>query len=233
MKGKKKIYWDACIFLAWLQNEPCKPGVMEGIEETVRQVHNNEVILFTSIMTQTEVLESKMSKAAGTKFENLFKRRNVLWVNHDPRVGRLSHDIRDYYAQRGINISQADSVHLASAILYEADEVHTLDGSGKRKRHADLLPLNGNVAGHKLKIMEPYVVQLSLAALLSSEEKQEEKPKRGKIDEGQAPNASTPEVSRGGIRPVKSQATEPAAEANPVTATTEASEPQAEHSEEE
>ena len=161
MKGKEKIYWDACIFLAWLQDEPGDPGVMEGIEEAVRQVQNNEAILITSIMTQTEVLESKMPKEAQLKFENLFKRRNVLWINHDTRVGKLSHDIRDHYDQQSIKISSADSVHLASAILYEASVFYTLDGSGKKKR-GYLLPLDGNVAGHKLAIKKPYKSQLSL-----------------------------------------------------------------------
>lgn len=171
MKGRLKVYWDACIFLAWLKNEPCEPGVMEGIEATVQQVHDNEAILFTSIMTQTEVLDSTLPKEAQTKFGNLFKRRNVTWVNHDPPVGKLSHDIRDYYNRKGIKLTSADTVHLASAILYEADEFHTLDGSGKRKRKTDLLTLNGNVAGHKLLIKEPKLSQLSLLAQISKEEK--------------------------------------------------------------
>jgi hypothetical protein len=159
--GKEKIYWDACIFLAWLKDESGDPGVMEGIEDTGQQVNNNKAVLMTSIITQSEVLASKMPKTAQTKFDNLFKRRNVQWINHDTRVGKLSHDIRDYYAQRSINLSTPDSVHLASAILYEADVFYTLDGSGKKKRGC-LLPLDGKVAGHKLRIKKPYKSQLSL-----------------------------------------------------------------------
>lgn len=98
---------------------------------------------------------------AQTKFENVFKRRNVVWINHDTRIGKLSHDIRDYYAKRNIKLTSPDSVHLASAVLYQADLFYTLDGSGKKKR-GHLLPLDGNVAGHKLKIAKPYKSQLSL-----------------------------------------------------------------------
>ena len=159
--GRAIIYWDACIFLTWLKNEPCEPGVMEGIEETVRRVHNNQEILTTSIITQTEVLESRLTKDASTIFENIFKRKNVEWINHDSRVGKLSHFIRDYYDQKSIKLSTPDCVHLASAILYGASVFYTLDGSGKKKR-GHLLPLNGNVAGHKLKIEKPYNKQLSL-----------------------------------------------------------------------
>jgi len=155
------IYWDACIFLAWLQNDQLDPGVMEGIEETAKLVANNQAILVTSIMTRTEVLDSRMPKVAQDKFDNLFKRRNVEWINHDERVSKLSHDIRDHYDQRGVKLSSADSVHLASAIIYEADVFYTLDGSGKKKK-GKLLPLNGNVAGHRLRIEKPYQKQLSL-----------------------------------------------------------------------
>src|SRR5437870_6015599 len=173
MKADKEIiYWDACIFLAWLKDEPCEAGVMEGIEDTVKRVNDNEVVLVTSVMTQTEVLESKMPKEAQTKFDNVFKRRNVQWINHDTRVGKLSHDIRDYYAQRTISLSSPDSVHLASAILYRADVFYTLDGSGKKKR-GHLLPLDGNVAGHKLKIAKPYKSQLSLKLVPASPKQKE------------------------------------------------------------
>jgi len=156
-----RFHWDACIFLAWLADESCEPGVMEGIEDTVRRVNDNEVVLVTSVMTQTEVLESRMTPDAQVKFENVFKRRNVIWINHDTRVGKLSHDIRSYYDQRGIKISSPDSVHLASALIYDVDVLYTLDGSGKKKR-GHLLPLDGNVAGRKLKIAKPYKSQLSL-----------------------------------------------------------------------
>lgn len=176
MPGKRKLYWDSCIFLAWLQNEACEPGVMEGIEEAVRQVHDNEAVLFTSIVTQSEVLEGTLSKEAQEKFDNLFKRKNVVWVNHDTRVGKLSHDIRNYYNERDIKIEVPDSVHLASAILYEADELQTLDGSGKRKRKSDLLSLNGKVAGkYKLTIKQPYAKQMSLLAQIPREEKKAKK----------------------------------------------------------
>ena len=66
--AKEIIYWDACVFLAWLQNEPLDPGVMEGIEETAKRVTSDEAILATSIMTRTEVLDSRMDKKGTESF---------------------------------------------------------------------------------------------------------------------------------------------------------------------
>lgn len=159
--GKKIIDWDSCIFLAWLQEEKHEVGVMEGIEEVVRKVHNNEVILITSQITNIEVLESRLSLEAQQKWKDVFNRRNCQMVDITPRISEKSHFIRNYYDQRGIKLSTQDSIQLATAIIYKAVEFHTLDGSGK-KRNGDILPLNGNVAGHNLKICVPYAEQGNL-----------------------------------------------------------------------
>lgn len=159
--GKKIIGWDSCIFLAWLQDEKREIGVMEGIEEVVRKIHSNEVILLTSQMTKIEVLEGRLTSDAQKKFEGVFNRRNCQMVDITSRVSEKSHFIRNYYDQKGIKLSSPDCIHLATAIIHNADEFHTLDGSG-RKRNGDLIPLNGNVAGHKLKICVPYAGQGSL-----------------------------------------------------------------------
>lgn len=159
--GKKKIYWDTCIFLAWLKEEKNEIGVMEGIEEVVRKIHNNEIILITSQITYIEVLQSRLDSDAQKKWKDIFNRRNYQMGDVTPKVGEKSHFIRDYYDQKGIKLSTQDSIQLATAIIYGADEFHTLDGSGK-PRNGDLIPLNGNVAGHKLKICVPYAEQGSL-----------------------------------------------------------------------
>jgi len=153
-------YWDACIFLAWLHDDWAGvPGVMEGIEEIAKEVHENRAVLFTSVVTKTEVLEHRLKPRAKEMFTRLFMRHNVSYVNHDERVGDLSHAIRDHYAGKPeperVVYGTQDCIHLATAILYEADCFYTLDGAGPRKRKADLLLLNGNVMGHALKIAMP------------------------------------------------------------------------------
>lgn len=163
LTGKKIIAWDSCIFLAWLQDEKREFGVMEGIEEVVRKIHGGEVVLVTSQVTNIEVLESRLSSEAQKKWKEIFNRRNCQMIDLNPRVSEKAAFIRDYYDQRGIKLSVPDSVQLATAIIFAAEEFHTFDGSGK-KRNGDLLPLNGNVAGHKLKICVPYAEQGSLLA---------------------------------------------------------------------
>jgi predicted nucleic acid-binding protein len=163
MPTKPAIYWDACIFLAWLHDETNHaPGVMEGIEQMVKDVNGGQIRLFTSVMTKTEVLECRLTKKAQETFANVFKRTNVSMIAQDERIADRSHAIRNHYDQKGIRLSSIDCVHLATAIIYKADVFYTTDGGGKRARRNDLLPLNGNVAGYPLVIMMPFAKQGSL-----------------------------------------------------------------------
>ncbi|MGH9898498.1 MAG: type II toxin-antitoxin system VapC family toxin [Pyrinomonadaceae bacterium] len=161
--GKRKIYWDACVFLAWLNNEPqIDISVTEGMEKVVKLVDANKVTLMTSVVTRTELLDNRMSAEVKTNFDSLFNRRNVVMITLDLRISDLSHEIRDYYDRQGIKLGTSDCQHLATAILYMADEFHTLDGSGKKKK-GKLLPLNGIVAGkYKLRICQPNAEQDTL-----------------------------------------------------------------------
>ena len=155
-KQKQKIYWDNCIFIAWIHDEPLDVSIMAGIEDVVKQVDNKEITLMTSVVTRTELLESKMNSAAKKKCDDLFNRRNVVMINLDRRISDLSHEIRSYYDRKGVILGTADCQHVATAILYEADEFHTLDGSGKKKKGTILQTLTGKIAGkYLLNILVP------------------------------------------------------------------------------
>lgn len=162
--AKKLIYWDTCIFLAWLKNEPNKLSVVEGMEETAKAVDNKRVHLVTSVVTITEVLEGRLTAEQSKLFQKFFYRKNVHRINLDIRIATLSHEIRNYYDQQSILLGTPDCQHLATAIINNVDEFHTLDGSGKNsKKKGKLIPLSGIVAGkYKLKICEPYAKQGSL-----------------------------------------------------------------------
>jgi hypothetical protein len=53
-------------------------------------------------------------------------------------------------------IKTPDAIHLATAILYDVDEMHTMDGWHEDGKRDGLLALTGNVAEYKLWITEPY-----------------------------------------------------------------------------
>ena len=149
--SKPTYYWDACIFLAWLQDEVRAPGEMDGVSEVASVVSRGEANLVTSVMTRTEVLESSLTAAARRKFDEIFKRSNIYQLDVTQSVSSVAHEIRDHYHRIGRNVKTPDATHLATAITHKVTEFQTFDNK--------MLNLNGNVAGYPLSICKPNAIQ--------------------------------------------------------------------------
>lgn len=157
--GSRKIYWDTTCWLAWLGDERAiwPASLITGLEDVVFAVEVNEIVLFTSSMTRGEVFMGRLDLEQKTKFTLLLRRRNVREISADPRVMDRASAIREYHSARGVKVMTPDATHLATAVLYRADEFHTMDGlrkGGSKKR--GLLKLSGDVGGYNLKIVHPY-----------------------------------------------------------------------------
>lgn len=208
--SRKLYYWDVCAFIAWLNGgQGHAKEVIAGLDEIAKEITENRAVLCTSVTTYTEILEGKLTPEQIVRLQNLFKRKNVTAINIDSRIAQMASEIRNYYNQRGINIKTPDAQHLASAIIYKADEFDTLDGDGDRQRPSDLLRLNGNVAGHPLHIRVPTAMQGSLLAGVGPMEM--DAPKTGgeggnKEKKDIEPSAA--EIQGSGIGHSKSEATE-------------------------
>jgi hypothetical protein len=129
MAGANPLYyWDTCLFLAWINDEQRKTG-----------------------------LQSNLPVGIAPLFIDLLKRLSKVGV--DSKIAGLAHDLRNYYSERadqydGKTLCVPDAIHLATAILYRVDEFHTFDEKGS-SRSLGLLPLSGDVGGHRLKICKP------------------------------------------------------------------------------
>jgi len=159
------IYWDSCIFIAWLKDEKRPGNEMDGVYECVEDVEKGKIRLITSVMTRTEVLEANLTDEVRNKYVNLLKRRNVQSIDQDLRVADLSRKIREYYnEQKKIDglpgISSPDAIHLATAVHYRATAFYTFDDGKKGSR--GLLSLDGNVAGFPLAVCKPRIRQYRL-----------------------------------------------------------------------
>jgi predicted nucleic acid-binding protein len=150
-------YWDTCLFLAWIKDEQRPSGEMDGVREVIERSKRREARIITSVLTAVEVLHSRLPVGMDRLFDGLMKRINRIGI--DAKVASLAHDIRDHYMARaaefgGKTLSTPDAIHLATAILYRADEFHTFDNDGSAKS-LGLIPLSGNVGGHRLTICKP------------------------------------------------------------------------------
>jgi predicted nucleic acid-binding protein len=158
MAGSEPVYyWDTCLFLAWIKDEQRASGEMAGVREVIERAKRREVKLITSVLTSVEVLQARLPVGMDTLFNGLLKRINRLGM--DSKCASLAHDLRNYYASRasehdGKILSLPDAIHLATAILYRADEFHTFDNRGNKK-WLGLIPLSNNVGENRLKICKP------------------------------------------------------------------------------
>lgn len=163
MVGTRPIfYWDTCVFLAWLKDEQTrKPGEMEGVQEVLARFKRREVVLMTSVITVVEACNARIPAPVVGQFADVMQRPNFSRIAVDIRVAKIARDIRDYYLLKpekhgGKTLSVPDSIHIASAILYRATEMHTFDGRDSNKYESlGLLPLSGDIAEYKLKICMP------------------------------------------------------------------------------
>jgi predicted nucleic acid-binding protein len=156
MTGKNIIYWDSCIFIAWLKNEPRNdPNDLLGIEKLVTLFEMGQIDIATSAITFIEVLQNETGLAEFEKFRQLFSRRNIFLVDVDRKIAELSHDIRNYYRQfNSKTLSTPDCIHLATAIIFQCSEFYTFDGESNYP--GKLLTLEKPIAGeYDLNILKP------------------------------------------------------------------------------
>ena len=141
-------YWDTCIFITWLKNENTTPGLLDGINEVIKSVEKKESNIITSVITYTEMLHCKFSDDNYRKFEDIFKRPNIIACETTENIAKIAGEIRNYYRNRP---NTPDAIHLATAITFEVEELHTSDGSGKK---SGLISYNGKVASkYNIKIV--------------------------------------------------------------------------------
>jgi predicted nucleic acid-binding protein len=155
--GKPSIYWDTAVWLAWLLGESHWPDtVLVGIADVVAQLEAGKLNLFTSSITRSEIFQGRLSQEQKQKWSDVMRRSDVHAVAADDRVNDRSSAIREYHQARGMKIATPDGIHLATAVLYKADEFQTMDGLQKNGTTRRVLSLNGDVGGYPLFVTHPY-----------------------------------------------------------------------------
>jgi len=144
---KSKYYWDTSVFLAWLQDEVRAPAEMEGLAEIASMIDRQGAVLITSVVTKTEVLQSNLDAKACAAFNEIFKRSNFQLCDVTEAISDLASEIRDHCRHDGRKLKTPDALHLATAITYKVNEMHTFDDK--------LLILDGSSTGHSLVIRKP------------------------------------------------------------------------------
>jgi predicted nucleic acid-binding protein len=148
----RKIYWDACVWIALISGES---GRVERCESIVHLAQAGDFQIWTSSLTLAEVFKHRVgphgAALAADKddaFEAFLLQDFVFEAQVDHAVGVYAKKLLRQYAPLK---KPADAVHLATALMNNLNEFHTFDG-------ANLIPLSEKVFradGAPLLIREP------------------------------------------------------------------------------
>lgn len=131
---------------------------LAALKEMETLFDDGEIYIFTPSITLIEVLACKLSPEEEARFQSLLLRSNMEVVSVTRRIANIAREIRSHYRANGDEIAVADSIHIATAIHFEATALHTYDGCGKRTRKTDLLKLAVPIIGkYDLLICKPEV----------------------------------------------------------------------------
>ena len=149
----ESVYWDTCIYIAWLMDENRPNHEMDGVHESAKKIKEGKQKLICSPIVTAQIYKIKMGQQVMAIFDRFLKRKSVQYVDYEYQAGCLTSEIREYYTIRRQDVDTIDAQHLAISILYKVDAFYTFD-RGKRGG-IDLLSISGNVAGHNLTICKP------------------------------------------------------------------------------
>jgi predicted nucleic acid-binding protein len=138
-------YWDACIFIAYFNDErdPHK-HLIDHIKQFLDEAQSGKCQLITSSITIAEVTAETLKNASVGTFPDFLRdfQSSIMLVSPDPNTMALASHLRSQnYSQPGSNrraLNTPDAIHLATAInlneIYgtEVEGFHTFDAGKTR-----------------------------------------------------------------------------------------------------
>lgn len=154
MSSPKRIYWDACVWIALIKQETVtlKNGTVEKryarCREIIAMAEKGAIEIVTSAFTIAEVCKSSEVKESGVdNLPTFFDKSYILLVPVDKTVGVKAQGMQT----SGIaGLKPPDAIHLASAHRAKVDEMHSYD--------SDLLNLDEKITGQNgqpIRICKP------------------------------------------------------------------------------
>jgi len=156
------------IFIALLKKEQRPFGEMQGVMSVADANNRKENTIITSAVTRTEIFKHDV---VNENFRKVLQRSTVIEVAADPiitdRASMVRREVNQLYGAEKKQITTLDSIHLATAIIYDAKAFHTFDEKDKESDKKNiqwlgLLQLSGKKEVGGLRIEKPPVKQYVL-----------------------------------------------------------------------
>lgn len=150
---RRLIYWDACVFLDWVNGIPEKLPILDAIID--RAGLRGDVEIVTSTLSITEVAIGRLTQAGSGLDPSIEARIDALWT--DPVIKQIEFHRAIAFEARDLvravklsarSLKPMDAIHLATARRIGASEFQTYND-----RLLKLPPIVG------LPITEPTILQ--------------------------------------------------------------------------
>lgn len=158
----KRVYWDSCAWIGFINNEPDK---MQPLRVIWEEAQRGKYEIWTSTYSHIEVIKSHAAHgdpyppAESDKIiDEMMEQPWVQRVQLDVAIARYVRELKRRYHAQGLK-DRADAIHLATALLHNVDELHTWD-----KGH--LLPFDNQIACLNGKLLPILVPTMALIGTL-------------------------------------------------------------------
>ena len=181
----KRVYWDACAWIALIQKEKIRDArgvVIEDRETMCKTVISAakaaKCEIVTSALSFVEVCKSPEVRTEGEdKIAAFFEHEFIIVANLDRYAGERG---RELMLMGYAGLKPPDASHVATAAISNADEMHTFD-----KKLLDLDGMVTKADGTKLKICKPDVGELPPLLQVTTREHVKEPSDDEPSDEGE------------------------------------------------
>ena len=151
------LYWDADVFLSYLNENPDRVQILQAILDKVSKEKHHLIV--TSTITKVEVawvahekLNRVLSDTEEERIDSLWNDSSVIdFIDFHEDIAMLARDIMRNGMIKGWRLRANDAIHLASAQWMQCYEVNTYDD--KWKKFEELVGIT---------IKEPFVIQPNL-----------------------------------------------------------------------
>jgi len=132
------LYWDAGVFLSYLNENPDRIRTLQAILDKVTK--EKQHLIVTSTLSKVEVawvahekLNRVLSHDEETRIDSLWNDSSVIeFVEFHDDIAISARDIMRTGMVKGWKLKVNDAIHLASAEWVQCYEVNTYDGNWKK-----------------------------------------------------------------------------------------------------
>jgi predicted nucleic acid-binding protein len=127
-----RLYWDACVFLSYLEE---RPGRVADIQELLEHSEQGKLEIVTSVITTVEVAFSPVERTGQALDPTVEAAIDALWsdrlvvklVEFHQQIAYKGRALIRNAIPNGWRLKPMDAIHLATAEWLATDRFHTYD----------------------------------------------------------------------------------------------------------